>query len=156
MTAFLAWQNDFYLMHIGDCRVYEFTDIAARQLTKDHTYVAREVALGHMTAIQARNDARRNVLLQCIGVNDIVTPDYVNGKICKNAAYLICSDGFWHVPPIEVLYRTCYRDMQMLDWSVGECDANDTCMERVLGGLASRSKQSGERDNLSAILIQVR
>ena len=156
LTVFLAWQNDFYVMHVGDCRIYEFTAGGTRQITRDQTYVAREVELGHMTAMQAKNDTRRNVLLQCIGVNEIVRPDYLKGRMEEDAAYLICSDGFWHVPPTEVLYRTCYKDMQMLEWSEDTADSNSTCMRKVLDGLASRSKQSGERDNLSAILIQAK
>jgi len=54
------------------------------------------------------------------------------------------------------LYRTCYEDMQMLEWMPQNNKQNAASMQETLKGLASRSKQRGERDNLSAILIQVK
>lgn len=157
LTALLLAGGYFYILHIGDCRVYEFTKAHTAVLTKDQTYVAREVALGHMTPEQARHDSRRSVLLQCIGVNETKTlqPDFISGTLPERAAYLLCTDGFWHEPPREVLSRTCWSDMQMLDWSEENRRENAQSMQEILAGLAVRSKQRGERDNLSAILIQV-
>ena len=109
-----------------------------------------------LTVEQAKNDSRKSVLLQCIGVNETLRPDFMMGEIPENAAFLVCTDGFWHEPPREVLYRTCYEDMQMLEWMPQNNKQNAASMQETLKGLASRSKQRGERDNLSAILIQVK
>ncbi len=156
LTAMLMLDAQYYILHVGDGRVYEFANEGTKVLTRDQTYVAREVELGHMTPQQAANDNRRSVLLQCIGVNEVLQPDFIYGKLPSKSAYLICTDGFWHEPPVKVLHRTCYEDMQMLEWKEAERDINSDSMQEVLAGLASRSKQRGERDNLSAILIQVR
>lgn len=156
LTAILLAGQVYYILHVGDGRVYEFTGKGTKILTKDQTYVAREVELGHMTVEQAKNDSRKSVLLQCIGVNETLRPDFMMGEIPENAAFLVCTDGFWHEPPREVLYRTCYEDMQMLEWMPQNNKQNAASMQETLKGLASRSKQRGERDNLSAILIQVK
>ena len=63
LTAMLLLEGRYYISHVGDCRAYVMGN-GMEQLTEDQTYVAREVALGHMTPEQARTDARRNVLLQ--------------------------------------------------------------------------------------------
>lgn len=156
LTAILLTGQRYYILHVGDGRIYEFAGQDTKILTKDQTYVAREVELGHMTPEQARNDSRRSVLLQCIGVNETLQPAFLAGKTPDDAAFLVCTDGFWHEPPLEVLYRACYEDMQMLEWTSQTYKQNTASMQEILKGLASRSKQRGERDNLSAILIQVK
>ena len=156
LTAMLLVDEQYYIVHVGDSRVYEFSNAGSKILTKDQTYVAREVELGHMTPQQAANDSRRSVLLQCIGVNETLQPDFIHGKLERETAFLICTDGFWHEPPLKVLHRACFEDMQMLEWTESERDVNADSMQEILAGLASHSKQRGERDNLSAILIQAR
>ena len=95
VSAILMYRNDFYIVHVGDSRVYEIHD-SVRILTKDQTFVAREIAAGRMTPEEAKIDPRRSVLLQCVGASAKVTPDFLKGKIQKNAVYFVCSDGFRH------------------------------------------------------------
>ena len=84
ISAILMYKDEFYIVHVGDSRVYELHD-SVRILTKDQTFVAREVAAGRMTADEAKVDPRRSVLLQCVGASATVTPDFLKGKIQKNA-----------------------------------------------------------------------
>ena len=95
VSAILMYRNDFYIVHVGDSRVYELHD-SVRILTKDQTFVAREIAAGRMTPEEAKIDPRRSVLLQCVGASAKVTPDFLKGKIQRNAVYFVCSDGFRH------------------------------------------------------------
>ena len=96
ISAILMYKGDFFIVHVGDSRVYELTDDNLRILTKDQTFVAREVAAGRMTPEEAKLDPRRSVLLQCVGASATVTPDFLKGKVLENSVYLICSDGFRH------------------------------------------------------------
>ena len=50
-----------------------------------------------MTIEEAKKDNRRNVLLQCIGVNEFFEPQYENGRLAHGTALLLCSDGFRHM-----------------------------------------------------------
>ena len=43
VSAMLMFKDEFYIVHVGDSRVYELTD-SVRILTKDQTFVAREIA----------------------------------------------------------------------------------------------------------------
>ena len=95
VSAILMYKDEFYIVHVGDSRVYELTD-SVRILTKDQTFVAREVAAGRMTPEEAKVDPRRSVLLQCVGASATVTPDFLKGKVQRNAVYFVCSDGFRH------------------------------------------------------------
>ena len=95
ISVLLMFEEEFYIVHVGDSRIYEVTD-QCKMLTKDQTFVAREVEMGRMTPEQAEVDPRRSVLLQCVGASEVVTPDFMKGKTKKNATYLLCSDGFRH------------------------------------------------------------
>ena len=95
VSAILMYKDEFFIVHVGDSRVYELVS-GVRILTKDQTFVAREIAAGRMTPEEAQVDPRRSVLLQCVGASATVVPDFLKGKIQKNSVYLVCSDGFRH------------------------------------------------------------
>lgn len=95
ISAILMMKNSFFIVHVGDSRVYELRD-SLRILTKDQTFVAREIAAGRMTKEEAKTDPRRSVLLQCVGASNTVTPDFLKGDLKKDSTYFICSDGFRH------------------------------------------------------------
>ena len=105
VVAMLFTQNKYFLMNIGDSRAYEIGKNQVIQLTKDQTFVAREVELGHMTAEQAETDSRKSVLLQCVGASEQVYPDMFYGEVKQNTTYMLCSDGFRHVITQEEIYH---------------------------------------------------
>ncbi|MFV0364017.1 MAG: PP2C family protein-serine/threonine phosphatase [Suipraeoptans sp.] len=82
LTAILVTDNRYYIINIGDTRVYE---VAAEMsiLTRDQTVVAREVEEGILTEEEAKTDSRRSVLLQCVGASDNVYPDMYFGNAKK-------------------------------------------------------------------------
>ncbi len=96
VSAILMFNDEFYIVHVGDSRIYEMSGTGVRLLTNDQTFVAREIANGRMTPEQAAVDPRRSVLLQCVGASNVVEPDFVKGHLKKDAVYMLCSDGFRH------------------------------------------------------------
>lgn len=95
VSAILLYKDNYYIVHVGDSRVYCMTD-RVLQLTKDQTFIAREIAAGRMTEEQSKTDPRRSVLLQCVGASQVVEPEFVKGAVTKGAVYMLCSDGFRH------------------------------------------------------------
>ena len=69
-AVLLLAQHRYFILNIGDSRVYELTD-RVWQMTKDQTFIQREMDMGRMTPEEARKDSRRNVLLQCVGASDL-------------------------------------------------------------------------------------
>ncbi len=143
VTAILLTEKRYYILNIGDSRIYEICE-DAKQMTKDQTVVAREVALGNMTEEEARYDTRRNVLLQCVGASENVYPEFVFGETKKNAVYMLCSDGFRH----EVSKEEFFQEFQP------ENMTNKTVMFQKITELIERNKQRGESDNITAALIR--
>ena len=83
VTVLLIAKDRYYVFNIGDSRAYEISDNLF-QITEDQTFVGREVKRGNMTVEQAKNDPRRNVLLQCVGASNVIQPDFFSGEVKKN------------------------------------------------------------------------
>ncbi len=143
VVAMLLTQNRFYIMNVGDSRAYEIADTIS-QLTKDQTFVAREVELGNMTPEEAETDSRRSVLLQCIGASDEVYPDMFFGETRENAVYMLCSDGFRHeISAIEIFEKL--QPGVLFD---------ENTMNKHSKELIDMNKMRMERDNISVVVVR--
>ncbi len=143
IVAMLIVGNKYYILNVGDSRAY-MIDRYIVQLTKDQTFIQREMDMGRMTPEEAKRDPRRNVLLQCVGASTYITPDFFMGDIHGDTVFVLCSDGFRHVITLEELYEflnpTRLMDEQvMLDSAVYLVELN---------------KYRREDDNISVILIK--
>lgn len=142
-VVMLLTQTRYYILNVGDSRAYEIKE-QLKQITVDQTFIAREIALGHMTMEEAMQDSRRNVLLQCIGASDEVYPEMFFGPVQKDAAYMLCSDGFRHEITPEEIYA--YMNPGVL---YDEKSMNDNTIS-----LIELNKQRMETDNISVALIR--
>ena len=68
LSAILMYEDRYYIIHVGDSRVYELTD-KMEQLTQDQTLVAREIAAGRLTPEQAENHPARWCLAEVCNVH---------------------------------------------------------------------------------------
>lgn len=143
LAVLLIVGNRYDIVNVGDSRVYLLKE-KALQITKDQTFVQREVDAGRMTVQQARIDSRRNMLLQCVGASQTVVPDFHSGTIQKGTDFLICSDGFRHVVSEDEIYSALYLQRN--------CTEKD--MEEKLVYLTELNKKRQETDNISSILVQ--
>lgn len=135
--------NTYYILNVGDSRVYLITD-NIYQLTKDQTLVQREVDANRMTYEQSLVDPQRSVLLQCIGASDWVEPAYYVGAAAPNQCFMLCCDGFRHViDPSEFF--------SFLNPTVA---TSKEVMEAKLQYLTELNKQRQETDNITAALIR--
>lgn len=143
VVVMLLTQTRYYILNVGDTRAYEIsTDL--KQITADQTFIAREVALGHMTPEQAAMDSRRNVLLQCVGASESVYPDMFFGDVRVNAVYMLCTDGFRHeITPEEIFDK--FRP---------EVNYDQNIMSQNTISLIELNKYRNERDNISVILVR--
>lgn len=104
LLSMLFLNGRYYIINVGDSRAYQLTDRSYR-LTKDQTFVQREMDMGRMTPEEAAKSPRRNVLLQCIGASDIVEPDFFSGNYEPNQVYMLCTDGFRHIISESEIYE---------------------------------------------------
>lgn len=141
-TGTLFINNQFVVVHVGDTRLYHI-DTSLKQMTNDHTYVAREILKGTLTPEQANTDKHRNMLLQCIGASKTVEPQIICGEV-KQGIYMLCSDGFRHKVTEE----------ELIDSLTPQKLKNKRIMIKNSKQLIKLIKQRGEKDNISVIVIK--
>ena len=146
VSAILLKDNGQYVFgHVGDTRIYTLSD-TLQQLTEDHTFIAREIKRGNMTPESAKKDNRRNVLLQCIGVNEFFEPQYENGRLAHGTALLLCSDGFRHMLSEDEIYESLNPHKNL----------DEAQIKEKLREMIEWNKQRMETDNISAIYIKLK
>ena len=142
-TALLIIDQDYYILNVGDSRIYLLAD-TIYQLTKDQTYVQREMDEGRMTYEQSLTDPQRSVLLQCIGASRFVDPAFSHGQFAPGTLFMLCCDGFRHVIMPGEFYQA-FRPDQM---------TNPDIMKNRIDDLIRLNIQRNEDDNISAILVK--
>ncbi len=142
LTMLLICQEDFYLCHVGDSRVYRVTKELAI-LTQDHTVVGNELRMGRITRKQAEHDPRRNMLLQCVGASAFIQPQMMKGRVTEETTFILCSDGFVHCLSSEEIYHK-FRP---------EALQNKEDVAKACRSLSRLVMERGERDNITVIGI---
>ncbi len=145
VVALLTVGEIFYIVNVGDSRAYRITGSEISLLTKDQTFVQREMDEGRMTCREAEQDARRSVLLQCVGASEVIDPDFYQGEITEHSVFMLCSDGFRHVVG-EAEMKEKLNPGSMPD---------EETMERNARFLVELNKFRREEDNISVALVQV-
>jgi len=144
LTALLILESGQVIIgHVGDTRVYRMRENIV-QMTEDQTLANLEIKRGNLSAEQAEEDSRQNILLQCIGASVIVEPEFVVDVMYENDVYLMCSDGFRHKTSNEELFDTFnYQSI-----------VNKASLDAELENLFSELMYRDERDNITAIVIR--
>jgi protein phosphatase len=143
ISSLLICKNKYYIVHVGDSRVYKI-DKKIKQLTEDHTFVAMSVRNKTMTREEAKNNPRKNVLTQCIGVKENIDIYKTFGKIYKNDIFVLCCDGFYNKFEEDELCDEIKKVRSVMD--------NDILQESA-EKFVRKVKERGERDNISLIIV---
>ena len=142
-VCLILFEGRYFIMNVGDSRAYSLNG-GFIPLTKDQSYVQREIDLGRLTPEQAEYDPKRSVLLQCIGVNNFVDPDFYEGTFKEGDAFLLCSDGFRHVITQSEFYQYLNSD----------AITDENVMKQYLEYFTELNKYRNEKDNISAAVVK--
>ena len=93
LTAALVEGDAMRLAHVGDSRAYLLRAGSLRQLTTDHTLVARMVKAGEISPAEAEVHPHRNVLTRALGTEADVRVDEDEIALLDGDQVLLCSDG---------------------------------------------------------------
>src|SRR5256886_7758395 len=93
LTAALLPGDALRLAHVGDSRAYLLRAGSLRQLTTDHTLVARMVKAGEITPAEAEVHPHRNVLVRALGTEPDVPLDEQDVGLLDGDRPLLVSDG---------------------------------------------------------------
>ena len=133
--------SEVYWAHVGDSRLYHFSNNKLQQQTCDHSVVQLMVARGDMSEAEASTSSLQNQLYMCLGGSSTPDPDLGAHSAAHNELFILCSDGFWsHVEPEEVIACLKTRPFE------SDCATHLVELAKERGG--------NEGDNISLALIQ--
>jgi PPM family protein phosphatase len=93
LTAVTVEDGVARLAHVGDSRAYLLRAGDLRQISADHTLVARMVKAGEITREEAAVHPHRNVVTRALGTEGSVQVDETTVPLLDGDRLLLCSDG---------------------------------------------------------------
>lgn len=85
--------QDLYLAHVGDSRIYKIDAKGITRLTKDHSRVQELVDSNTITEEEAERSPFKNIITRALGGGEEVEPDVTIVPYDPYASYLLCTDG---------------------------------------------------------------
>jgi protein phosphatase len=128
--------DTLYLAQIGDSRGYLVRGGIARQITKDQSLVQRLVEAGELTAEEAEQSERRNIILQALGPDAAVKIDLTNQQIRQGDILVLCSDGL---------------SGQVRTEDIGKAIAEEADLVAACKRLIDMANEAGGPDNITVV-----
>ncbi|MBD1833640.1 Stp1/IreP family PP2C-type Ser/Thr phosphatase [Cyanobacteria bacterium FACHB-472] len=130
-------ENQSWVAHIGDSRLYRLRSSKLEQITEDHTWVARAMKAGELTPEQAKMHPWRHVLSQCLGRKDLRQIDIQPMDVQADDKLLLCSDGLTE---------------ELSDNLIGTY-LKLPSLEKAAENLVQAAKDKGGRDNITVVIV---
>ncbi len=94
-VAVLIQGLEIFFGHVGDSRIYLFSQGRLQALTKDHSFVQSLVDQGQLSVEQASHHPRRNQITKALGMVQLDQPTIAEKPISARLGdcLLLCSDG---------------------------------------------------------------
>jgi len=124
--------------HVGDSRVYRYDRKGLICLTEDHSEVGEALRAGLITAAQAAQHPRRNVISRALGAELEVEPDFREIEIDDRTSFVLCSDGVTR---------------HVTDQEIARLMKNGQRPETICERLKQLCYQGGAEDNLTAVVV---
>jgi protein phosphatase len=138
LTMALVFGHKVYVAHVGDSRAYVFNQATLRQITQDHSLVARLVELGQATPEEALTHTHRNVLYRAVGQAGSLEVDTYLQPFPVGSGLLLCSDGLWGL---------------VSDKEIGDILTHALSPQQALEQMVETANGKGGDDNITAILV---
>jgi len=140
MTVWRKGQ-EMFVAGVGDSRVYLLRTGKISQLTVDHSLAQALVEAKTISAAEAKEHRFKNVLWKYLGSKEVGEgPDVSVIQVAPGDRFLLCSDGLTGV---------------VQDDPLGEFIEKQTDMQTCAEALGQLALDSGSRDNVSSIMIEV-
>ena len=141
LTVVLLRGNRALIGNVGDSRIYLIRQGVATRLTRDHSLVEEQLAIGAITEEQAKHSLVKNVITRAIGNQAHVEADFFEHEVGAGDTLLLCSDGLYNMVD---------------DPLIGSVVATERDLDKAALELIRLANEAGGTDNISAILVRVK
>lgn len=133
--------NEMFVSGVGDSRTYLIRNKKIVQLTVDHSLAQALVEAKTISPAEAREHKFRNVLWKYLGSKEVGDgPEVTVVPVQTGDRFLLCTDGLHGV----------VSDEKLLQFILTQSD-----MQSCADGLGQLALDSGSRDNVSCITMEV-
>ncbi len=140
LIAMVIDRSAALIAHVGDSRAYLLRQGELFRLTEDHSWVAEQVRLGHLTEEEARNHQWRSVVSNALGGEERVRLELYGVPLRQGDRLLLCSDGLSGVIEEADLYTVM---------------AGNQGPDQTARQLIDLSNAEGGPDNITAIVVDI-
>ncbi len=141
VVSALFHDNRVALAHVGDSRMYRLRKETFEQLTMDHSLLQELVDRGFYSPEEAQRATNKNYVTRALGVEPTVDVEVHEYPVEPGDWLVLCSDGLTDMVEDEDIHLT-----------ISTFGGNLDTVARQLVQLAN---DSGGRDNISVVLVQV-
>jgi serine/threonine protein phosphatase PrpC len=132
--------DTLYLVQVGDSRAYIIRDGVAQQITKDQSLMQRLIEAGELTAEEAEQSERRNIILQALGPEPTVKIDLTHQTVRRGDLLVLCTDGL---------------SGQVRKDEIGRVVAQERDLTTAGQMLINRANENGGPDNITVVIAQL-
>jgi protein phosphatase len=141
VTAVWRKGSEIYIAGVGDSRAYLIRDGKIEQLTVDHSLAQALVEAKTISPAEAKDHRFKNVLWKYLGTREVGEgPEVRVVPIMPGDRFVLCTDGLTGV----------VTDEKILEFVESHPDVQE-CAD----GLGQLALDSGSKDNVSVIVIEV-
>lgn len=142
LTALLLRQDQYFIAHAGDSKVFLLRSETLTQLTKDHSLVAKLVRMGLISNEQAKTHPYKHMLIRALGESPLLPIDLVTGTLQQGDIFCLITDGI-----LEHLNETELKTYLLEN----ENDSLDNIQKKLIKEVNSR----GGCDNMSIMTVKI-
>jgi protein phosphatase len=141
LSAIVSAEENAYLAHVGDSRIYRLRNGHLEQLTNDNTFVQEMIDEGELTEEEALFHPLRSMLTRALGTSQpLEGVEIASVNIVDGDCFLLCSDG------LHGLVSSRTIEVALLRHSLPEKAAR-TLLQTAL--------DKGGNDNITIIVIHI-
>jgi protein phosphatase len=127
---------------VGDSRAYLWRDGVLSRLTRDHSWVEEQAALGALTEDDARTHPWRNLVTRALTGGGDPQPDITPLTLERGDRVLLCSDGLTTPVADDMIASVMEK-------------GNGGDVERVCQILVDAANAGGGPDNITVVVVEV-
>ncbi|MBO7490114.1 MAG: serine/threonine-protein phosphatase [Bacteroidales bacterium] len=134
--------SQVYMAHVGDTRLYLYTNGKLQKLSHDHSLVGYREEMGDLTEEEAMHHPQRNIISRDVGSEHQVSASFVESAsfpLYGKNIIMLCSDGLCDM----------ITSAQMSSILEKEEELGNHCRE-----LVEAAKKAGGRDNVTVLLVE--